>query len=80
MGTAAISNGDFIHACMAHADLLLLVGHDTVEKPPVLMEHDEERTVIHLNYFGAKVCSLAHTWALSAFAENIVSGAGQLGV
>ncbi len=55
MGTAAISDGDYIHSCMHHADLILLVGHDTVEKPPFIMDATDTRTVIHLNYFGAKV-------------------------
>jgi acetolactate synthase I/II/III large subunit len=56
MGTAAISDGDYIHACMDHSDLILLVGHDIVEKPPFLMKPTDERRVIHLNYSGASVC------------------------
>ena len=28
MGTAAISNGDFIHHAIDHSDLIILVGHD----------------------------------------------------
>jgi acetolactate synthase I/II/III large subunit len=55
MGTAAISDGDYIHECMKHADLILLVGHDIVEKPPFLMQPSDKRTVIHLNYSGASV-------------------------
>lgn len=57
MGTAAISDGDYVHACMNHADLILLVGHDIVEKPPFLMHPTDKRTVIHLNYSGASVNS-----------------------
>ena len=28
MGTAAISNGDYIHHAIDHSDLIILVGHD----------------------------------------------------
>lgn len=61
MGTAAISEGDFVHACMNHADLILLVGHDIVEKPPFLMHPSDQRTVIHLNYSGASVSVSSRT-------------------
>ncbi|EIE19978.1 thiamine pyrophosphate protein domain protein TPP-binding protein [Coccomyxa subellipsoidea C-169] len=55
MGTAAISDGDFIHVCIKHADLIIMVGHDTVEKPPFFMQPQDERKVIHINYFSAVV-------------------------
>lgn len=57
MGTAAISDGDYIHVCMNHADLILLVGHDIVEKPPFLMQPSDTRRVIHLNYSAASVAA-----------------------
>ena len=31
MGTAAISSSDYVHACIDHADLILMVG------PPVAL-------------------------------------------
>lgn len=55
MGTAAISSSDYIHACIDHADLILMVGHDVVEKPPFFMHFSDQRRVIHINYFGAQV-------------------------
>ncbi|BDA51294.1 probable lactaldehyde dehydrogenase at C-terminar half [Coccomyxa sp. Obi] len=55
MGTAAISDGDFIHVCIDHADLIIMVGHDTVEKPPFFMQPQDKRQVIHINYFSAVV-------------------------
>ena len=37
IGTAALSEGDYIHDAIAQADLILAIGHDVVEKPPFLM-------------------------------------------
>ncbi|NAV73974.1 acetolactate synthase large subunit, partial [Salmonella sp. zj-f60] len=36
MGTAALSEGDYVHEAAAQADLIIAIGHDTVEKPPFL--------------------------------------------
>lgn len=32
-GTAALSSGDGVHRVVNHADLILAIGHDTLEKP-----------------------------------------------
>ena len=37
MGTAALTSGDYVHRAVDHADLIIAIGHDTVEKPPFLM-------------------------------------------
>ena len=37
LGTAALSSGDYVHRAVDHADLIIAIGHDTVEKPPFLM-------------------------------------------
>ena len=37
MGTAAISDFDYIHMAVSHADLLVVVGHDPVEKVSLIM-------------------------------------------
>lgn len=55
MGTAAISSGDYIHAAIEYSDLLLVVGHDLVEKPPFVMQAGDKRTVIHVNFNQANV-------------------------
>ncbi|MCA8962879.1 MAG: hypothetical protein KDC38_20290, partial [Planctomycetes bacterium] len=39
LGTAALSDGDYLHCALDRADLIINVGHDVVEKPPFLMEH-----------------------------------------
>ena len=53
-GNAALSDNDFIHRAIEHADLIINVGHDVVEKPPFFMRHDG-RQVIHVNFFSAQV-------------------------
>ncbi|CAK0784038.1 hypothetical protein CVIRNUC_007241 [Coccomyxa viridis] len=55
MGTAAISDGDYVHVAIEHADLIIMVGHDVVEKPPFFMHPKDTRKVIHINYFSAVI-------------------------
>ncbi len=54
LGNAALSTGDFIHRATDHADLIINVGHDVIEKPPFFMR-DGGVQVIHVNFFSAKV-------------------------
>lgn len=54
MGTAALSDGDYVHQLIEHSDCIINVGHDVVEKPPFFMR-DSDRTVIHINFFSAQV-------------------------
>ncbi len=54
LGTAALSDHDFVHRAIDEADLVINVGHDAVEKPPFFM-HQDGRKVIHLNFFPAEV-------------------------
>ncbi|QDV10149.1 Acetolactate synthase [Planctomycetes bacterium Poly30] len=58
LGNAALSSGDFVHAALSHADLILNVGHDIVEKPPFFMERHHRRTVIHIDFSSAEVDAL----------------------
>jgi acetolactate synthase I/II/III large subunit len=53
-GTAALSDGDFVHRVVEGADVILNVGHNVVEKPPFLMDPDGAR-VIHLDFGTAQV-------------------------
>ena len=55
MGTAALSDGDYVHRLIDHADCIINVGHDVIEKPPFFMHEGEDRTVIHVNFFTAEV-------------------------
>ncbi len=54
LGTAALSDGDYLHCAIERADLIINVGHDVVEKPPFLMEKGGKK-VIHVNYKSAQV-------------------------
>ena len=54
LGTAALSSRDFVHCAIEHADLIINVGHDTIEKPPFFMEEDDTK-VIHINFFSAVI-------------------------
>jgi len=54
LGNAALSDGDFVHRAIEHADCIINVGHDVIEKPPFFMRRGV-RTVIHINYIGAEV-------------------------
>jgi len=54
MGTAALSERDWIHEAVDQADLIVSVGHDTVEKPPFLM-NDKGPRVVHIGATPATV-------------------------
>jgi acetolactate synthase I/II/III large subunit len=54
LGNAALSDGDFIHRAIDHADLIINAGHDVIEKPPFFMTGDGKH-VIHINFFSAEV-------------------------
>ncbi len=54
LGTAALSDGDYLHCAIDRADLIINVGHDVIEKPPFFMEVGGTK-VIHVNYFSAQV-------------------------
>lgn len=54
LGTAALSERDYIHEAIDRADLIVSIGHDTVEKPPFLMGPSGP-TVLHVGYLPATV-------------------------
>src|SRR4051794_30733088 len=37
LGTAALSERDYVHEAIVRADLIIAIGHDPIEKPPFLM-------------------------------------------
>jgi acetolactate synthase I/II/III large subunit len=62
MGTAALSERDYVHEAIERADLIITIGHDTVEKPPFIMGQDGGQDggqngpkVIHVGYQPAHV-------------------------
>src|SRR4051794_8648697 len=54
MGTAALSERDYVHQAIDRADLIISIGHDTVEKPPFIMGK-QGPTVIHVGFTSANV-------------------------
>ena len=54
LGTAALSDNDYLHCAIDRADLIINVGHDVVEKPPFFMKRDGTK-VIHINFVPANV-------------------------
>jgi len=54
LGTAALSDHDFLHCAIDRADLIINVGHDVIEKPPFFMRDDGPK-VIHVNFSPAQL-------------------------
>jgi acetolactate synthase-1/2/3 large subunit len=54
MGTAALSERDYVHEAIERADLIITIGHDTIEKPPFIMGATGPQ-VIHIGYQPASV-------------------------
>ncbi len=61
LGTAALSERDYIHKAIDRADLIIAIGHDTVEKPPFLMgQVAGGPKVIFIGYVSANVEQVFH--------------------
>ncbi|HUE66390.1 MAG TPA: acetolactate synthase large subunit [Rhizomicrobium sp.] len=54
VGCAALSSGDFVHAAVAAADVIVNIGHDVIEKPPFFMRRGGA-DVIHVSFRSAEV-------------------------
>jgi len=54
IGNTSLSAGDYIHRAIDHADLIVNIGHDVVEKPPFFMT-DNDLEVIHMSFNTAVV-------------------------
>jgi len=52
LGTAALSDHDYLHCAINRADLIINVGYDVVEKPPFFMNQGNME-VIHLHFAPA---------------------------
>ncbi|MDC6641662.1 acetolactate synthase large subunit, partial [Leclercia adecarboxylata] len=60
MGTAALSEGDYVHEAVARADLIIAIGHYTVENPPFLMKSGGGPKVVHISFQSAAVEQVYH--------------------
>ena len=54
MGTAALSERDYVHWAIDRADLIIAIGYDTVEKPAFFMGPNGP-IVLHVGYLPATV-------------------------
>ncbi|WP_158804905.1 acetolactate synthase large subunit [Acidisoma sp. L85] len=54
IGTAALSERDYVHEAIERADLIITIGHDTIEKPPFIMDREKPH-VVHVGYLPASV-------------------------
>src|ERR671913_680664 len=54
IGTTALSERDYVHEAIDKADLIIAIGHDTIEKPPFIMGPKGPK-VIHVGYSPANV-------------------------
>ncbi|MFZ0600552.1 MAG: acetolactate synthase large subunit [Roseiarcus sp.] len=54
IGTAALSERDYVHRAIDRADLIIAIGHDTIEKPAFLMGPGGPM-VLHVGYLPAIV-------------------------
>lgn len=53
LGTTALSSDDFVHHALEAADLILMLGHDITEKPPVISNGAQQ--IAHLNFYAADI-------------------------
>lgn len=54
MGTAALTERDYVHEAIEQADLIVTIGHDTIEKPPFVMTGKGPK-VVHIAYQPANI-------------------------
>ena len=53
LGTTALSSDDYVNRALATADLVIMVGHDISEKPPILANADQK--ILHINFYPAEI-------------------------
>jgi acetolactate synthase I/II/III large subunit len=82
LGTAALSERDYVHDAIDRADLIIAIGHDTVEKPPFLMgQVTGGPKVIYVGYVSATVEQVFYPDAevIGDIGATVTALAGRLG-
>jgi acetolactate synthase-1/2/3 large subunit len=79
VGTAALSENDYVHLAIDRADLIVAVGHDTVEKPPFIMR-DGGPMVVHVDFNSADIDQIyfPHAEVIGDIADSMARLANQL--
>ena len=54
MGTTALSRGDYVHKILEGSDLVIMIGHDITEKPPLIFVPGKHN-VLHINFSSATI-------------------------
>jgi acetolactate synthase-1/2/3 large subunit len=72
IGTAALSENDYVHIAIGRADLILAIGHDTVEKPPFIMR-DGGPKVVHVDFNSADIDQIyfPHVEVIGDIADSV---------
>jgi len=72
IGTAALSEKDYVHSAIGRADLILAIGHDTVEKPPFIMR-DGGPKVVHVDFNSADIDQIyfPHVEVIGDIADSV---------
>jgi len=72
IGTAALSEKDYVHSAISRADLILAIGHDTVEKPPFIMR-DGGPKVVHVDFNSADIDQIyfPHVEVIGDIADSV---------
>jgi acetolactate synthase-1/2/3 large subunit len=52
IGTTALSDGDYMHRALEKADLIIMIGHDITEKPPIISNGQK---MAHINFYPADI-------------------------
>ena len=57
LGTAALTSGDIVHRAFEHADLIVTVGHDVIEKPPFKVDpgSPDVPKLVHVHFSPAEI-------------------------
>lgn len=54
IGTTSLSDGDHVHKALRAADLIIMIGHDISEKPPIILTPEHCKT-IHVHFYPSVV-------------------------
>ncbi|MDP2788443.1 MAG: acetolactate synthase large subunit [bacterium] len=54
IGTTSLSADDYVHYALSKADVIIVIGHDIFEKPPIALNNDICK-VIHINFYPADI-------------------------
>lgn len=54
IGTTSLSAGDYVHRAIDEADCIIMIGHDTNEKPPAIFSA-VDHTIIHINFYQSEI-------------------------